>query len=56
MTEHSAFIEYRDEFLSYSCFAKFHRISEEKARELIAKGREVENQIQQIKNQIQHTK
>ena len=55
MTAHAAFLRYRDEFLTYQCFATFHKMTQEKARELIAKGREIENQIQQLKTQTQHT-
>jgi diadenosine tetraphosphate (Ap4A) HIT family hydrolase len=55
MTEHTAFLTYRDEFLSYQHFAKFHEMTQEKARELIRKGREIEEQIQQLKTQTEHT-
>jgi hypothetical protein len=53
MTAHTAFLKYRDDFLTYQCFATFHKMTQEKARELIAKGREIENQIQQLKTQTQ---
>lgn len=56
MNEHNAFLKYRDEFLTYQCFAKFHRMTQEKARELIRRGREIEEQIQQLKQtQTEHT-
>jgi hypothetical protein len=56
MNEHTAFLTYRDDFLTYQCFASFHKITQEKARALIARGREIENEIQQLKQtQIEHT-
>jgi hypothetical protein len=58
MNEHAAFLRYRDEFLTYQCFATFHRMTQEKARDLIRKGREIEEQIQQLKQtqtQAKHT-
>jgi len=55
MNEHTAFLTYRDEFLSYQHFAKFHEMTQEKAFKLIRKGREIENQIQQLKTQTKHT-
>jgi hypothetical protein len=56
MNEHTAFLKFRDEFLTYKCFAAFNRMTQEKARELIRKGREIEDQIQQLtQTQTQHT-
>lgn len=56
MNEHAAFLLYRDEFLTYQCFATFHEMTQEKARELICRGREIEEQIQQLKQtQTEHT-
>lgn len=56
MTAHNAYRIWFNDFLSTECFARYHNMTQEKARELIRKGREIENQIQQLKQtQTQHT-
>jgi hypothetical protein len=51
MTAHAAYRIWFNDFLSTECFARYHNLTLEKARELIAKGREIENQIQQLKTE-----
>jgi hypothetical protein len=53
MTEHTAYRIWFNDFLSTEYFAEYHNITLEKARELIRKGREIEEQIQQLKTQTQ---
>ena len=51
MTAHAAYRIWFNDFLTTECFARYHNLTLEKARELIRKGREIENQIQQIKTE-----
>jgi len=51
MTAHAAYRIWFNDFLTTECFARYHNLTLEKARELIAKGREIENQIQQLKTE-----
>jgi hypothetical protein len=53
MNEHTAYRIWFNDFLSTEYFAEYYNLTLEKARELIAKGREIENQIQQLKTQTQ---
>jgi hypothetical protein len=53
MNAHTAYRIWFNDFLSTEYFAEYHNLTLEKARELIAKGREIENQIQQLKTQTQ---
>jgi hypothetical protein len=55
MNEHTAYRIWFNDFLSTEYFAEYHNLTLEKARELIRKGREIENQIQQLKTQSEHT-
>jgi hypothetical protein len=56
MTAHAAYRIWFNEFLTTECFARYHNMTQEKARELIRKGREIEWQIQQLKQTNQkHT-
>ncbi len=55
MNEHTAYRIWFNDFLSTEYFAEYHSLTIEKARELIRKGREIENKIQQLKTQTQHT-
>ena len=48
MTAHAAYRIWFNDFLSTEYFAKYHNITQEKARQLIRKGREIEEQIYQI--------
>lgn len=51
MTAHNAFRIWFHEFLSVDCFARHHRLTREKARELIREGREIQAQIDKLKQQ-----
>ena len=53
MNEHTAYRIWFNDFLSTEYFAEYYNLTLEKARELIAKGREIENRIQQLKTQTQ---
>ncbi len=53
MNAHTAYRIWFNDFLSTEYFAEYHSLTIEKARELIRKGREIENQIQQLKTQTQ---
>ena len=55
MNEHTAYRIWFNDFLTTECFARYHNLTLEKARDLIRKGREIENQIQQLKTQTEHT-
>jgi uncharacterized protein (DUF2164 family) len=55
MNEHTAYRIWFNDFISTEYFAEYYNLTLEKARELIRKGREIENQIQQLKTQTQHT-
>lgn len=49
MTAETAFRIYLNDFLSVDCFARHHRLTREKARELIQEGREIQAQIDKLK-------
>lgn len=51
MTAENAFRIYLNDFLSVDCFARYHRLTREKARELIREGREIQAQIDKLKQQ-----
>ena len=48
MSAHSAYRIWFNDFLTTEYFAEYHNLTLEKARELIRKGREIEEQIQQL--------
>jgi hypothetical protein len=48
MTAHAAYRIWFNDFLTTEYFAEYHNLTLEKARELIRKGREIEEQIQQL--------